>query len=228
MSLIRGLAEGVSRFVVRHASPGSKEWAEGLAREADFVESDWKALAWSLGSMRVLLSYRKAQLRSMDDLSIEAGKYAERMRHLFSSTGGVWIVNLLQTLCWIVSLTMAKDLHHRVGYSLIVSGFITLTIHTLIQSRKTYDVPDRDDSAGVVQYYKTGLKHSCTLNKFSFVATVSFILLAGAGLVIVSTGPYWEFLIGFVWIALMVFVLLKRQSNLRRLEEIEILLRERS
>jgi hypothetical protein len=228
MSLIREVAGGISRFVVRHASPGSKEWAEGLAREADFVESDWKAFAWSLGSMRVLFSYREAPLRSLDDLSTEAGKYAERMRHRFSSTGGVWIVNLIQTLCWIVNLTMARDLHHRVGYFLIVSGFITLTIHTLILSRETYDIPDRDDPAGMVQYYKTGLKHSCSLNRFSFVATASFIVLAGAGLVIVSRGTYLEFLIGFVWIALLIFVLQKRQSNLRKLEEIEMLLRERS
>ena len=152
MSLIREVAGGISRFVVRHASPGSKEWAEGLAREADFVESDWKALAWSLGSMRVLLSYREAPLRSLDDLSTEAGKYAERMRHRFGSTDAIWISNLIQTLCWSINLAVAKRLQDRIGFSLVVFGFVTMTIHALILRQKAYDVPDRDDPAGLIQY----------------------------------------------------------------------------
>jgi len=227
MSLIRALAEGVSRFVVRHASPGSKEWAEGLAREADFVESDWKALAWSLGSTRVLFSYREAPLRSLDDLSTEAGKYAERMRHRFSSTGGIWIGNLLQALCWIVILAMSKHLHERIGYSLVVSGFVMLTIHTLMLRRKGYDVPDRDDSTGMIQYYKTGLERACSPNTLSFIAAVSFVLFVGA-LFVVSGQRFFDFLIGVVWITLTVFLLRKRQNNLRRLEEIETLLHDRS
>jgi hypothetical protein len=228
MSLLRGVAEGVSRFVVRHASPGSKEWAEGLAREADFVENDWKALAWSLGSMRVLLSYREVQLRSLDDLSTEAEKYAERMRHRFSSTGGIWICNLLQTFCWSIDLAIAKRLQDRVGYSLLVFGFVMMTIHALILRRRAYDVPDRDDSVGLVQYYKTGLERVSSLQSLSFLVYGSFILVAGVGFTIVLKEHFFEFLIGFLWIAVIVLFFQKRQNNLRRLEEIETILRERN
>lgn len=221
------VAEGISRFVVRHASSGSREWAEGLAREADFVESDWKALAWSLGSVRVLFSYREAPLRSLEDLSTEAEKYAERSRHRFGSTDAIWIGNLIYTLCWSVHLMVAKRFQDRIGYSLIALGYVTLTIHTLILSRKAYDVPDRDDSAGIVRYYKTGLEGVCRLNSLSFLIDASFMTFVGVGFTIVYKGQLLEFLIGFVWIVNIVLFFQKRQNNLRRLEEIEAILRER-
>jgi len=55
MTFLRRLAVKISNGVVRHASPGCKEWAEGLAREVAFIERDWSALGWAIGSLRVLL-----------------------------------------------------------------------------------------------------------------------------------------------------------------------------
>jgi hypothetical protein len=48
----------LSSFVLRHASAGSREWAQGLAREVDVIEGDWKALGWALGGLPVLLDRR--------------------------------------------------------------------------------------------------------------------------------------------------------------------------
>ena len=59
MTLVRRVAGKISRAVVRYASPGCKEWAEGLAREAEFVQGDWAALWWALGSTKVLLTIEK-------------------------------------------------------------------------------------------------------------------------------------------------------------------------
>jgi hypothetical protein len=58
MTALRSLALKISAAVVRYASPGCKEWAQGLAREVAFVEGDWAALGWAVGSMRVLLERR--------------------------------------------------------------------------------------------------------------------------------------------------------------------------
>ena len=55
MTLARRLAERISVAVVRWVSPGYKEWAEGLEREVAFIDSDWRALMWAIGSVRVLL-----------------------------------------------------------------------------------------------------------------------------------------------------------------------------
>jgi hypothetical protein len=40
--------------VARRARPSAKEWAEATAREMELIESDWSALVWALGSLRIL------------------------------------------------------------------------------------------------------------------------------------------------------------------------------
>jgi len=224
MSLLRGVAEGVSRFVVRHASPGSKEWAEGLAREADFVESDWKAVAWSLGSMRVLLSYREAPLRSFAELTKAAEKYAEAKRQSFGTTNALWISNLCQTLSWSVCFFLARSWQDRIGYSLLTLGYVPMTIYTLIQSRKEFDVPDRFDPASMIQYYKAGLERVCNFLAPSSLVYVYSYTLIFAGMGIVFRKVFFGLPTSLLYIGLALLLLQKRQHNLRRLEEIEALL----
>ena len=64
MSPIRRLAVRILETVVRWASPGCREWAEGLAREVEFIGSDWDALGWAIGSLRVVLDRRQAPIGS--------------------------------------------------------------------------------------------------------------------------------------------------------------------
>ena len=68
MSLLRIVALTISDEVVRWASPGCKEWAEGLERETRVIESDWAALRWAIGSTRLLLDRRATPLRSLDEV----------------------------------------------------------------------------------------------------------------------------------------------------------------
>ena len=55
MTRVRRVGIAVSDFVVRYAPTGSDEWARGLRAEFDVIDSDWAALGWALGSLRVLL-----------------------------------------------------------------------------------------------------------------------------------------------------------------------------
>jgi hypothetical protein len=50
MALLRKLAVRWLRAVVRNAPPACREWASAMLRELDFIESDWAALLWALGS----------------------------------------------------------------------------------------------------------------------------------------------------------------------------------
>lgn len=50
MAALRKFAARWLRAVVRRAPPGSKAWASAMLRELDFIESDWAALLWALGS----------------------------------------------------------------------------------------------------------------------------------------------------------------------------------
>jgi hypothetical protein len=80
MTLARKLASRISAFVARHASPGWKEWAEGMTREVAYVEGDWAALLWATGSLRVLLEPREAPIRSVAQVPALARKFVENAR----------------------------------------------------------------------------------------------------------------------------------------------------
>jgi hypothetical protein len=51
---IRRLASAILTTSVRWASPGVREWGSAMLREMDFVEGDWAALFWALGSATAL------------------------------------------------------------------------------------------------------------------------------------------------------------------------------
>ena len=80
MTRVRRCAVKIAAFVERYASPGSKEWAEASARELDFVKSDWAALGWALGSVRVLLDHRPVPLKSLTEVPSAAQKFVEYVR----------------------------------------------------------------------------------------------------------------------------------------------------
>lgn len=48
--VLRKLAVRWLRAIVRKAPPACQEWASAMLRELDFIESDWAALIWALGS----------------------------------------------------------------------------------------------------------------------------------------------------------------------------------
>lgn len=82
MTLVRRKALGISSWVVRWASPGCKEWAEGLEREVAFIESDWRALGWALGSLRVLFRNPPTSLRNAAEIARAGRLFAGSREHV--------------------------------------------------------------------------------------------------------------------------------------------------
>jgi hypothetical protein len=77
MNLVRSMAVGISHRVVRWAAPGCKDWAEGLEREVEFIESDWRALAWAVGSTWVLLERREVDATSEGKIRAQAPRFVD-------------------------------------------------------------------------------------------------------------------------------------------------------
>jgi hypothetical protein len=111
MSPIRRLAVRILGVVVRWASPGCKEWAEGLAREVEFIGGDWRALGWALGSVRVVLDPRATAARRGDrpwPLLWWAWPFFESIQILSNS----------------VDALRASNWHDRIASSLIAFGWM--------------------------------------------------------------------------------------------------------
>jgi hypothetical protein len=57
MGAPRGLAAWLLKAVVRLAPSDSRDWAFAMLRELDFIEGDWAALFWALGSAAAILRH---------------------------------------------------------------------------------------------------------------------------------------------------------------------------
>jgi len=54
MTATRRVASALLTMVTRQAPPDSREWAQAMVRELEFIEGDWAALSWALGSTTAL------------------------------------------------------------------------------------------------------------------------------------------------------------------------------
>jgi hypothetical protein len=157
MTLLRKLAFRISAFVERHASPGCKEWAEGLARELAFVEGDWAALGWALGSTRVLLDYREAPMRSLADVPPAAHKFVERLRNGY----GLWFILLQGPVYFVAKLFRAADWMERAGCAVVVLGSVLGWIFWLTERHRLKEPSTDetyDDPAVCALFYKAELE----------------------------------------------------------------------
>ena len=54
MTVIRRVALRILNAIIRHAPPGIRDWGVAALREMDFIENDWRALFWAMGSVTLL------------------------------------------------------------------------------------------------------------------------------------------------------------------------------
>ena len=65
---IRRLASAILTASVRWASPGVRQWGNAMLHEMDFVEGDWAALFWALGSATALFKHLEAPMSNLSDV----------------------------------------------------------------------------------------------------------------------------------------------------------------
>jgi hypothetical protein len=227
MTLMRKLALCISNRVIRYASPGCKEWAEGLAREVAFVEGDWAAVGWALGSARILFDYREAPIGSLADLTAAVKKFAESKR----SANLAWISTLLWVLISSDKLFRATNWPERIASCLSVAGWVAMMIILFIEWRKRLKVPADDDIADLIQFYAAEMKRGSNflqssrlgwinLSSITFYF-VSIMLFEKGG---VRTHPVLNASLALVWMGVLLLARQKRRTNRRRLEQLDALL----
>jgi len=88
MTPTRRMATRLLAFVVRHTSSQSQEWANAMLRELDFIESDWAAFFWALGSTTAIFRHAGRGLMAM--LGKSAGEKEERgMKDIGAKAAGI-------------------------------------------------------------------------------------------------------------------------------------------
>jgi hypothetical protein len=163
MTVIRRLALKISNEVMIWASPGSKEWAEGLAREVEFIESDWAALHWAIGSTRVLLDRRDAPIGSLDDALTVAKEYRGSFGNRLKSATPYFLWVLGVALLWLfIPSRMYSNPMMRVGGCLMAGAILYDGYRALVYRRRKTDQPI--NAYAWALYYRSELQRDLEFN----------------------------------------------------------------
>ena len=227
MTLVRRVAMKISGVVVSYASPGCKEWAWGLAREAEFVEGDWSALGWALGSSRVLLDRREAPVTSLADVAGAARRFSESVRK------GTVTYAFLFLWVFIYALRLLNaggSSEQRFSCGVAVLTAICLGVSELIH-RRTQQAPQTEDMGAWALYYRSELERQ---RDFYFPGGTaryfdSFVFFILIGCVFTQDGGArgnpiffaYEVLVYLLWES---FILWKRWQFQRRIDELDAVL----
>jgi hypothetical protein len=91
MSVPRKIATWLLGAVLRYSSAESQEWASAMQRELDFIESDWAALIWALGSTTAIFRHSGRELLALfgTKLEIKEEKVNDNQKRVLGVMTGV-------------------------------------------------------------------------------------------------------------------------------------------
>jgi hypothetical protein len=116
---IRRLASVILAASVRWASPEVREWGKAMLREMDFVEGDWAALFWALGSATALFRHLEAP---MNNLSDAFSRTQALMKKIQRRTIGGYAVCFILTVAFGSFFFILPNTLQKVGSVLTVSA----------------------------------------------------------------------------------------------------------
>lgn len=223
MMLARKFAVRITEFVVRRASAGSREWAEGLAREVASIRSDWAALCWALGSLQVLVDRRGAPIGSLAEVPAAAYRLVENLR----SGYGMWYI-LLQGPVFLLRFFWEPTWTQRCGCALIVVGAMVACIRLLVDRRrlnKPWKDDVYDDAMACARFYQEELERLLS----TMWVPVASLTCYCVGVLEVQRGgiraqPIFAAILLLLCIATVLAMLYARRMNLRRLDRLDQLL----
>jgi len=227
MTLVRRLALKVSGLVVRFASAGCKQWAEGSLQETEHIESDWAALEWALGSTRVLLDRREAPFRSMTEALTAADQFIAKKQELVCQPGYPALI-LIQSFFYALKFFGAQSSTQRIGFISVVVSSLCLFLF-LSSEKRRLKLALAVDIEDPVLFYQAELKRSLDMPLGSrFPVFGIFWLLYVGGLALSQRGPLLDHsicnsILGAVVLLVIALTLHKRHVDQRRLASLEAL-----
>lgn len=226
MTPVHRLAFKVSETVVKYASPGCREWAEGLLQETVSIESDWSALCWALGSTRILLDRREKPIGSLAEASSMTWKFVEEQRVGTSQ----WMVHLTLALQELLGFIGAKTGFQRFCWSAAMLGTLLVLTHVFTERRRLKNLLHCNIEEENFVIYKAELERAC---RFPASAQGLFfyfgLFLSCCGIVLgEAPGFVSGLLLSILLPGVAVLVLHRHGMYRRRLERLEALLAERA
>jgi chorismate-pyruvate lyase len=154
MTRLRKLATKISCLVVRATSPVAKDWAKASSREIEFVESDWAALRWALGSTKVLFRIcEEVPLQSLSGVPLATQRLAKQTA---VRARQICIVTVFEVLVFARSLWHIHNPVRRTGIYLVIAALAYCAVQVL--ARRGRRVPQQADLSAQIVHYRDELE----------------------------------------------------------------------
>jgi hypothetical protein len=184
MTFLRQLAVKTLRTVIWLSSPITQIWAQAMLAELDSITSDWKALLWAIGSLRVLFVRQTREPASLSDIPAAAKDLADRM------TQRTWLgsVSVVGMAFFFGRYSLhAPNTLQRIGATLLVVALLYMLLQ-LVTGRPRRVAPTADLFAQSMQYRSELIRERDFHRGRSFwsrlvILIPGFILLSVGGMV---------------------------------------------
>jgi len=146
MTRVRKLAVGISKWVCRNASAGTKHWGAASERELDYIDNDWEALRWAVGSTTVLLAGRRSAspITSLEQVPLLAKCVARQVR---MRTAFCFVVVFLHVTCWSFLIHTVDSRTLRAGIGLLTVSLTIIVIQAYL--RRWRGLPNSGDASSL-------------------------------------------------------------------------------
>jgi hypothetical protein len=183
MTFLRKIAMATSECVVRWAAPGCKDWAEGLAREVEFIDSDWRALVWALGSVRVLFRNPPTSLHNAAEIARAGRIYAGSREHTPPVLFLLMVMQALDSGLKVVLPTARLGHLGRVGCTIATVSAVYLAVVAWMESRMSERPEDMDDGAWIEFYRREMVRRRNLFSRFgALFPSAAVLMFAGMAL----------------------------------------------
>jgi hypothetical protein len=174
MTIPRQLAVKIMNLSAGYATPGAREWVDAMSRELDFIENDWSALWWALGSTRVLFKRPHVPLADMSVVPRAAKLLAKtiRRRTLVGS-----VATLTEAVFFGSFLFAETTLMVRVASALTVAA--VLYIACQLYARRAGRPPSDSSLAASAEFYRMELKRQRDFHRGSWFWSRQLLFLPG-------------------------------------------------
>ena len=230
MRPVRKLAVRISETVVERARPRCKEWAQGLAHEIEFVEGDWRALGWAIGSLRVLVRNPPTPLRNVAEIARAGRLFAGSREHTPPIICLLMVMQVISNGLHLVPPTGRVGPLGLAGFAIAALSAAYMAVLLWLDTRMSQRPEDMDDCAWIEFYRREMVRRRDLYTGFGALFPASMVLWC-AGMVL-GYGGMARLYVTSCLIAFCVFVTFvvslsprPAESFQRKVDEVDSILR---
>lgn len=175
MTRLRKLAIKISDTVIRRSPSAFKDWARATRREIEFIESDWAALGWALGSWKMAARCQHAPLTSMSEVPRAARNFLREIR----GSAVMTLFSLLVMSYWFsgVFRNTVAGRQTRLGWGLVLGMLVYIVCEAI--AFRGWSLPRGGGLPEVANAYRLALLHQRDLLSGVWLWSRLALIMAG-------------------------------------------------